>query len=277
MPLGSGDRRLWAAVVGQAIRLGFEDFENMAKEPGNPEETIRQMLSKEWVKAKADKIRLPRKPSPSSGSAASRVADTEVRNPEIEKHTTHLAVTDSYGGVVSSTQSLGPAMGSKVATPGLGFLWASTMGYLAASKPGERSASGISPLIVFRDGQPAYVAGAAGGSTIVMALVEILSRALDQGLRLPEAVAAPRFSLPQAVPPAPGSGLEADALTMEAGDGAAWTPDQLEQLRSWGFKVTPSRTALFGIFHGIYVDRATGQFEGVADLRWGGVAAALRR
>ena len=38
-------------------------------------------------------------------------------------HTAHLTTSDKYGNVVSLTQTLGPNMGSRVATKGLGFLY----------------------------------------------------------------------------------------------------------------------------------------------------------
>ena len=59
-------------------------------------------------------------------------------------HTAHLTTSDKYGNVVSLTQTLGPNMGSKVATKGLGFLYNVTMGpylggYLGEDKPGDLS------------------------------------------------------------------------------------------------------------------------------------------
>ena len=44
------------------------------------------------------------------------------------QHTAHLTTSDKYGNVVSLTQTLGPNMGSRVATKGLGFLYNVTMG-----------------------------------------------------------------------------------------------------------------------------------------------------
>ena len=154
----------WAAVVSQAILLGFED---LVEERGNPEDTIRQLLSKERAKAKAAKIRLPETTSWGPATGLGRLETVTASDnpiPEMGALTTHLSVADGRGGFVSSTQSLGLAMGSKVATPGLGFLWASTMGYLEASKPGDRAISAISPFIVLKDGNPLYIIGAAGGA-----------------------------------------------------------------------------------------------------------------
>ena len=97
-----------------------------------------------------------------------------------------------------------------------------------------------------------------------MVLVEILSRIIDQGFRFPEAVAAPRFS------------VGTSGLTLEVTDGAAWTAEQMDRLKSWGIKAIPSKTAMFGIFHGIHADPGAAECEGVADPRWGGAAACRR-
>ena len=71
-------------------------------------------------------------------------------------HTAHLTTSDKYGNVVSLTQTLGPNMGSKVATKGLGFLYNVTMGpylggYLGEDKPGDRASSHISPTIFTKE------------------------------------------------------------------------------------------------------------------------------
>ena len=62
-------------------------------------------------------------------------------------HTTHLTTADANGMFVALTQTLGPNMGSSVVTPGLGYLYASTLGgYLGRMEPGDRARSFISPV-----------------------------------------------------------------------------------------------------------------------------------
>ena len=69
-------------------------------------------------------------------------------------HTTHLTTADKMGNVVSLTQTIGPTMGSKVATKGLGFLYAVNLGgYLGEYKPGDRSNSHISPTLFMKNGK----------------------------------------------------------------------------------------------------------------------------
>ena len=86
-------------------------------------------------------------------------------------HTAHLTTSDKYGNVVSLTQTLGPNMGSKVATKGLGFLYNVTMGpylggYLGEDKPGDRASSHISPTIFSKNDKVVLALGAAGGNKI---------------------------------------------------------------------------------------------------------------
>lgn len=165
---------------------------------------------------------------------------------------------------VSLTQTIGPAMGSKVATPGLGFLYAATLGgYLGRLEPGERASSSISPLMVLRDGEPVLVLGAAGGSRIVSAVVQAVVRVIDDGMSLEDALAAPRVH------------ASGETLDLETSPAIGWSPDVAETLQEMGFEVreTP-RTGAFGRIHGIA--RRNGVWIGVADPDWEGAAVAAQ-
>ncbi|MDE2985472.1 MAG: gamma-glutamyltransferase, partial [Gemmatimonadota bacterium] len=180
-------------------------------------------------------------------------------------HTTHLSAADSDGMYVALTQTIGPNLGSRVATPGLGFLYAATLGgYLGRMEPGERARSSISPLMVLRDGQPVLVLGAAGGARIISAVVQAVLRVVDQGMTLPDALAAAR------VHPIDGG------IAMETSPGIGWTPDDVAEVKSWGMVVREvEREGAFGRIHGIWVDPATGEVVGVADPDWEGAAVAV--
>jgi gamma-glutamyltranspeptidase/glutathione hydrolase len=179
-----------------------------------------------------------------------------------EGHTTHLSTADARGGAVALTQSNGPSMGSRVATPGLGFVYAATMGYLGRTAPGHRAPSSISPFMVLRDGKPVYVLGAAGARRIVTSIVEAVSRAIDRGLSLDRAVSAARIH------------PEGDSVLVEVGPGRSWQPADLDALRAAGLDIgTRSSGPYFGRIHGIFLDLATGELTGVADPRWDGSAA----
>jgi gamma-glutamyltranspeptidase / glutathione hydrolase len=247
----------WIALLAQAIRIGFTD---RAAELGTPEEKARTLTSKEWAAERARQIRRP-------GAESLAFAGAETWYPHTEApHTTHLSVADARGGIVALTQSIGPSYGSHVATEGLGFLYASTQGYLG-SEPGGRPSSSQSPLIVLRDGQPVYVLGAAGAARIISAIVAVLSRAIDEGLPFEEAMFAPRIH--------PVTHSE---VHLEHRPGARWPESVHIDLRSFGMtnevRLDPS---YFGRVHGIAYDVATGEFVGVADPRRDGSAEGPRR
>ncbi len=245
----------WAGTVGLALRLGFEDFE-WSWTAGDQAASI--IVSRERAAARAELVRLP---VPTASPVRSRPSLRE----EYNSHTTHLSVVDRDGRAVALTQTVGPTMGSKVVTPELGFVYAATMGYLGRTPPGVRAISAISPLILLRDREPVYVLGAAGARRIITAIVETVSRAIDQGLPLDEAMAAPRLH---------PSG--SDLVLEDRGD-TTWA-GQVGELEAWGFGTRLNSSAsYFGRIHGVYRDPRTGELMGVADPRRDGVAAAPQR
>tara|TARA_B100001027_G_scaffold44611_1_gene28910 strand:+ start:3991 stop:5595 length:1605 start_codon:yes stop_codon:yes gene_type:complete len=115
----------------------------------------------------------------------------------VKGHTAHLTTSDKYGNVVSLTQTLGPRMGSKVATPGLGFLYNVTMGpylggYLGDDKPRDRASSHVSPTIFTKNNKVVLALGAAGGNKIPIAINQVAYRYLKQNFPLTEALIMPR-------------------------------------------------------------------------------------
>lgn len=253
---GRGGGVEWVALVGQALLLAFED---RTARLGPPAQHAATLVSKEWAARRAAAVRDP------AGIAA--VATWAPWRPAPEPaHTTHLSVADRNGGLVALTQSVGPTMGSKVAAPGLGFVYAATMGYLGRLAPGARPFSSQSPMIAMRGGDPAYVLGAAGARRIISAVVEVTSRLVDERLPLADAMAAPRFH------PTP------QLFYMEGRPGTSWTADDLGRLEAFGVRVEPhASAAYFARIHGIAFDPVAREYVGVADSRWGGTAAGVER
>jgi len=255
-----------AAHVGRALALAFEDWQLQG-----PAEMAEQLTSKEWAARRAAEIGI-------GAGVGGAVPDA----PEVESlvrsgpdpwshltgsHTTHLSAADDEGMMVALTQTLGPNMGSKVATPGLGFLYASTLGgYLGYMEPGERARSNICPFMVLEGGNPLLVLGGAGGAQIPVAVVNAIVHFVDGELPFPEAVTAPRVG-----PDRTGG------VVLETHAGAGFSPELVESVEALGLRVraTP-REAAFGRIHGIRYHAGTGRWEGVADPDWGGSALGAR-
>ena len=164
--------------------------------------------------------------------------------------------------IVSLTQTIGPTMGSKVATPGLGFLYAQTMGgYLGEVEPNLRVPSHISPVIVFKDDKPLLALGAAGGSRIPSSIVNVISKIIDYEMPLSEALYTPR------VHP-----LE-EGINLEVVDGARWNEDDSTYFSQLGYTVEMGRSpGKFGRIHAVMLDTLTGEWIGCADPDWEGTA-----
>jgi len=153
-------------------------------------------------------------------------------------------------------------MGSKVATSGLGFVYAQTLGgYLGEVKAGQRAASHISPLIVSKDGKPFLGLGAAGGSRIPSSIVAVVSRIIDQGHSLETAMAMPRVHPTE------------DGIDLEFTGPNGFNLADSSYFSSKGHSVSIKRgKARFGRVHAVMKNPDGDGWIGVADPDWEGSA-----
>jgi gamma-glutamyltranspeptidase / glutathione hydrolase len=119
-----------------------------------------------------------------------------LRGPDSEGDTTNLAVVDEDGNAVVLTTSLG--LGSGDWLPGLDLHLNSMLGeadLLVGGElvPGERMASMMSPTIGCDADGLRIAIGAAGGTRLRSAVVQVLSGILDEGLSPGDAVDRPRL------------------------------------------------------------------------------------
>ena len=251
-PMSEYSSAEWASTVYQANTLAYRDRRKQYEEG-----SMDMLISKEYALERADSI-VTTEVVP---EAAMRTLPASWMS---DGHTTHLSVADKDGNVIALTQSIGPNMGSKVTTEGLGFVYATTMGgYLGDFEPGQRASSHISPFLVTKDGKPFLVLGAAGGSRIITAIVQTICQVVDGEMSLDDAVAAGRVH-------------SADtALILETHEGTTWTGDDVSKLNEWGIEVVEiDQTGRFGRIHGIMFDSESGTWTGVADPDWEGTAAS---
>ena len=263
------DDEAWASVIAQSLALAMTEYRR-----DSSDSSAVRVTSKAFARELAAQVRIPSAATLESSSAPSwetpSVPSAPLRLPP-EGHTTHLSAADGDGMAIALTQTIGPSMGAKVATPGLGFLYAVTLGgYLGISEPGERARSGITPFMVLDDGEPLLVLGAAGGIRIISAVVQAVTRVVDDGLELPTALAAPRVH--------PGMGPEGLAgFAVETDPEYGWSETSVADFREMGFDITATpRAGAFGRIHGLQYDAATGTWIGAADPDWEGAAVAPR-
>jgi gamma-glutamyltranspeptidase / glutathione hydrolase len=282
LPVAELDEAEWTAAVAEAIHVAYLERPNQSTL-----EDAARLVSDEYASERASLMRLPagiaggataHRRGPRDPVARHAIAD-EVDLPpawlEEVGHTTHLTTADGEGMVVALTQTNGPSMGSRVASPGLGFLYAATLGgYLGRMEPGERARSHISPFMVERDGRPFLALGAAGGGRIPTAIIAAVSRVVDQGMSLADALAAPRV--------VPAFGSQADEgdpdapreIDVEIGTRLGFDDAVVERLRSMGYEVDATdREGAFGRIHAVRWHEDVGVWEAAADPDWEGAAA----
>ena len=151
-----------------------------------------------------------------------------LRAPARRAETTTLVAVDPDGNACAATHSLG--LGSGIWHGGVHGNSMLGEGELlrARMEPGERMPSMMVPLVVTGpDGGLLAAGGAAGGSRIRPALLQVLTRVLVDGRSPAEAIAAPRMNAtPDAVHLEPGFGPEViDALEQDGENIVQW-PEQ---------------------------------------------------
>jgi len=185
---------------------------------------------------------------------------TLVTDPSDREATTHFTVVDADGMVVSVTQSLGPSLGTRVASPSLGFMYATRLG----TTPGSRPSSTISPTIVLDPAGDFLMAlGGAGDARIISAVTQVIHAAVGRGLPLETAVAEPRMHP-----------LDHEEMRVEEGPVVSWSAAEWMDLAGVDLEVVPSPSGYFGRVHAVGRDGSV--FVGVAEPRWEGSASGPR-
>jgi gamma-glutamyltranspeptidase / glutathione hydrolase len=185
------------------------------------------------------------------------------------EHTTSFSAADREGNAVCITQSLGSPFGCGVVVPEFGvclnnFLnWGEVLpggrNYLV---PNAALALPLAPSLATRDGELVLALGTPGSYGICQTQTQVMVQHLDYGLKLQDAIDAPRARLWD------GRRVQIEARLPEA---------TLEALRARGHEVeAPSAwTMMVGGMHGITRNPKTGVLAGACDRRRDGFVAAL--
>jgi gamma-glutamyltranspeptidase/glutathione hydrolase len=210
--------------LSEAMRYLFADHDRYLGDPDFIDIPIEALLSKEYAKAIAAKIKPDRAGSaypftpelaiktnrgthhsfPQKSSLddriVSEISDVSPYFRDGTGNTTHLGVVDKDGNAVAITQSINDFFATGIVPDGTGFLLNNHMRDFDidprspnAPGPGRRPVSNMGPMIVFKGGSLFLVLGSPGGLRIFSSLTQILANILDFGMDLDAAIEAPRF------------------------------------------------------------------------------------
>ena len=237
----------WALDFGEATKIAYTNRKHQ-----EDRDSLSEIISYENAKSIAISI---------EKGTQKKIAKISNHPPEswtvAMGHTSHLTTADAEGNVVSLTQTIGPNMGSKVATEGLGFLYAVTLGgYLGEFKPGDRSNSHISPTLFTKNNKVILALGAAGGSRIITAVTQVAHRYFSKKQKLYKSIMLPRVYPFE------------DSLWIENHEGLKSLNAELDPL-IFPIKMINEK-ARFGRVHAVALDTIKNAWIGAADPDWEG-------
>ncbi len=262
--------RSWALLMAQALALSIESMADDYYETD-----LDQLTDASWARQRLKRIRLPVltngvNPSPTQISPK-KTSDSALAAER--GHTSHFVTADCSGLALSMTQTLGPLFGAKVATASLGFPYAATMGgYLRTGRqdPGSRPRTAIAPVVVTLNQKIVLALGAAGGIKIPSAIVQALSRYIDQGKNIQDALELPRVHPASSIDKHHKRQVPLEHFQAETTLGG-WTPADVNSWRRAGFEVTEiNKQASFARIHAL--ERKNNTLTGAADPDWEGSA-----
>jgi gamma-glutamyltranspeptidase/glutathione hydrolase len=195
----------------EASRLAFADRNAYLADPEYVDAPVAGLLSKEYAAHRRKAIDAGRAasgpvaagdpfPFQQDASVTLRPAPSAALRQE-SAHTTHLTVSDKDGNIVAYTFTIESWGGSGIVVPGYGFLLNNEMTDFEFSGPGpnvpeagKRPRSSMAPTIALKDGKPAFTIGSPGGATIITTVLQTIVNHVDFGMRMDQAIDAPRLS-----------------------------------------------------------------------------------
>ena len=178
-------------VFSEAFKAAFADrAEYMADTDFVENVPIEGLTNKDYAKSIADKI-----------TDQSQVWEKGNPGQYEGNSTTSFSVADKEGNIVTVTQTIECSFGSAVAIPGYGFILNDQMHDFSTDpesancvEGGKHPLSSMSPTVVLNeDGTPFMTLGSPGATRIFPTIVQVVSRVIDSGMTLQDAVNTARI------------------------------------------------------------------------------------
>jgi gamma-glutamyltranspeptidase/glutathione hydrolase len=266
---GPQDPQAWF-LFAEASRIMYADRDRYVGDPSFVQVPVEGLLDPRYVAARALLIGNRAAPPPKAGVPAG--ANVAGADQTLEPAgTSHFIVRDAQGNVVSMTATVEYVFGSGRIVDGFllnnqmtdfAFMPRDEKGRPAANAiaPGKRPRSSMAPTILLApDGRFAGAIGSAGGNAILAYVAKSLIAAIDWGLNMQQALAAPNLV-------ARGANFQ--------GEVTKFSPEVLAGLRARNINVEPGQGEDSGV-HGVLIRDS--RVDGGADPRREGVVLILPR
>ena len=206
---GPGSAKALHAEI-EAIKVAKADIYRYVADPKFTIIPTAGMLAKSYAATRRALIDMAKAgPYPAAGTpqGASTTAAPASGKPfqddyDAEQHTTSYSIADAFGNAIAVTPTLGGLFGNNVVVGDTGLLlnngirlgstspYPTDVNYVGA---GKIPILNNSPVVVLKDGKPAFVFGSPGGETIGQTEFQMLVNLIDFDLPVQQAIEAPRF------------------------------------------------------------------------------------
>jgi len=260
-------------VFMEAVKLCVADRIKYAGDPDHVDVPVDGLLSEAYAAQQRGRIDRGSAASVSGERYASTVLPESLTPGSPEEFdggmTTHFAVADRDGNVVSITQTLGGGFGSGVAVGDTGIFLNNMSSWFDLEEgspnrigPRKRVDFVVSPTQTFKDGKLFLSIGTPGSWGILQTTPQMIVNVLDHGMNIQEAIEAPRFRCYE------GTRVQMEErfpvhLRRALGD----LGHEVDVIEAWSGSV--------GGAQGIVLDRDSGVLQGGADPRRDGYAIGL--
>lgn len=281
-------------VMIEAMRLAFADRAVWIGDDDAAAVPIRGLLHPDYLAARSALISPDRRmDTPQAGDPTpwdvNAIRPAPSRTRAESPHTTHFAIVDRWGNVVSYTTTIEATWGSGITVPGYGFLLNNELtdfNFVPAADvaagdpgandvaPGKRPRSSMAPMLLLREGRPVFAYGSPGGATIINSVFNVTLNLVDHGMTMQQAIDAPRVSVTHASGTVSCEGGH-DFMQPRIGVAAQ---DALRTLEHAGLGEAGSDGCrdTIGSVQAVFVDLASGQHHGAADRRREGTVIRVK-
>lgn len=254
----------------EAVKVAFADRDEWLTDPGFVKIPLDTLLSKDYADQRRKLIRSERALSPQELEPGLRFgANPERRSPDGD--TVYFCACDADGLVVSNIQSIYHDFGSGVVAGNTGVLMQNRGSFFSLLdqhpnrlEPGKHTFHTIIPAMLLKDGKPVLAYGTMGGEGQPQTQAALLTRLLDFGFDVQQAIEAPRWLMGRTW------GMASSNLWLES----RVSDETVRELRLRGQAVsmTPQWDGTLGHAQAIRINHEHGFFEGGADPRGDGAA-----
>jgi oxamate amidohydrolase len=270
--------------MAEAVQISFADRDAWLTDPRFVDIPLDKLISKDYARERRELI------NPEQAMAMEEVEpgvewDTDQRREEVgagadrgakrrspEGDTVYFCAVDADGLVVSAIQSVYHDFGAGVIAGDTGIIPQNRGSFFSLEvdhpnrlEPGKRTFHTIIPAMLLDGDEPVMAFGSMGGEGQPQTHAALLTRVLDFGYDVQQAIEAPRWLMGRTW------GVESRDLSLEGR-----VPDQVLrelELRGQPVKVLSDWNDNMGHAAAIRIDRRTGFLEGGADPRGDGAAA----